>query len=288
MREVILPLVVIALIVTAMVARRVLRPFLSNSIALGAALSVIAYGALEVAPRVRELSFFQPLRVQLEPQASFGALSDGRPSEIAVQVYRGDRLIEERRIPALGQATTVPEGAKLRLEPLAAGKGYRVMAGASALGELSAEAVAKAGLGSAPAAEEETLPQVAEGPPPAIPEIDPALAPNDELPPGDLPVSAEIPSEPIEPTPEKPASEKTTTAKSSPPKSRANVRKVPARTQPSGADREVQLRARASQLSRQGDNCEASRLLREQGQEERTRALARELESRCRWGSRPQ
>jgi hypothetical protein len=288
MREVILPLAVIALVLTAIVARRVLRPFLSNSIALGAALSVVAYAALEIAPRVRQLSFFQPLRVQLEPPATFGALSDGRPSEIAVQVYRGDRLLEERRIPALGEPVEAPPGQPLRLERLASGTGYRVLAGTTPLGELSSEAVAKAGLGTQPDPDE-PLPQVAEGPAPdPVPEIDPALGATDGLAAADLPQAAEIPSEPIETTPAEPSSEKSAPARPPPVKRPSAVKKAPARAQLSAADREVELRARASQLSRRGDACGAGRLLREQGREERTVALARELEARCRWGPRDQ
>ena len=258
MREVILPLVVVALVAMAVIARRVLRPPLSSFIALCAGVSVVAYASLEVFPWVRSASFFQPIRVQIEPQTSFGTRADGQPTEIAVQIFRGTQLLDERRIPGLGKAVAPPPREPLRLEPLESG-GFRVMAGATSLGELSGEALAEAtgvGMellpdvdGSSPDANPEV--DLAEGPPPAKPEIDPA---------------ADVAAAPTRPRV-------------------ANVRRAPKRPA-SDADRELELRARASQLSRQGNNCEGGRLLREQAREERSLALARELEARCGWKAR--
>jgi hypothetical protein len=267
MRDVILPFVVIGLVATAVVARRVLRPALSTFIALWAGVSVLAYASLELYPWVRTVSFFQPIRVQVEPQAAFGARADGQPSEIAVQVFRGTQLLEEKRIPGLGKPAAPPAGEALRLEPLESGNGFRVMAGSTFLGELNGEALAEAGMGM------DLLP-LGE-PPEAKPEIDVAASGAPEAAP---------PSEGTAPAAESPASAEVAAA--APPRV-AKARRPPAkRAAQSEADREVELRARASKLSRQGSNCEGERLLREQGRDERTLALARELGARCRWSGR--
>jgi hypothetical protein len=266
MREFILPLVVVALVSAALLARRTLHPPLSGFAAFCAAVSLIAYAGLEVFPWVRGLSFFQPIRVQIEPQTSFGAQADGQPTEIAVQVFRGSQLLDEKRIPGLGKAATLPAREPLRLVPLDSGSGYRVMAGKTSLGELSGEALAEAGV------EVEMVPDVGGPPPEAKPEID--IAANDAIPPGDRTPAAELPSTPD-----------VASAPTAPTASKAKIR-LKKRPAASGEDREVELRARASQLSRQGSNCEGERLLREQGRDERSQALARELAARCSWKGR--
>jgi hypothetical protein len=267
MRDVILPFVVVGLIAAAVVARRVLRPALSTFIALCAVVSVVAYASLEVFPWVRSASFFQPVRVQIQPPTSFGATSDGQPAEISVQVFRGSQLLKEERIPGLGKAVAAPTREPLRLEPLKSGNGFRVMAGKTALGELSGEALAEAGVGG------DLLPDVGEPSPEPVPEVDIA--------------ASDVPPDP---------SATPGTAGSGPPVASgevapagprvAKVRRPARRTPPSEADRELELRARASQLSREGNNCEGERLLREQGRDERSQQLARELEARCRWKGR--
>ena len=217
MRELILPLVVIGLVATAVIARRVLRPPLSGLITTAAALIV---------PWVRGANFFMPIRVQIEPATSFGALPDGQPIEIAVQVYRGDRLLEERRIPGLGQAVQPPKREPLRLVPLESSGGYRVMAGSVSLGELSSDALADAGVGSDGVVAAELLPDVSGPPPEATPELDPTLDPAvaraDVAAKGD-PIPAARP----------PASPHTQTA-----------RKTSTRPPPSEPDRELESRCR--------------------------------------------
>ncbi len=257
MRDVILPLVVVALIAAALFARRMLRPPLSTFLALCAAVSLTAYAGLEVFPWLQTMSYFQPIRVQVEPQGSFGASADGQPIEIAIQVFRGTQLLDEKRIPRLGKAAALPPREPLRLEPLESG-GFRVMAGKTSLGELSGEAIAAAGVNT------ETFPSDLGQPPDVKPEID--IAENDA------------------PAPVDAAPAESRAAAASPRRVAKARRAAPVkRPVPSEADREVALRARASQLSRQGSNCEGGRLLREQGRDERTVALARELEARCRW-----
>jgi hypothetical protein len=257
MRDVILPLVVVLLIAVALFARRVLRPPLSTFLALCAAVSLIAYASLEVFPWVRTLSYFQPIRVQVEPQASFGASADGQPAEIAIQVFRGAQLLDEKRIPGLGKAASLPPREPLRLEPLESG-GFRVMAGKTSLGELSGEALAAAGVNA------ETFPPELGAPPDVNPEID--IAEND--------APASVGAAPAEPR---------AAPRATPPRVANARRSATPKRAATKEDREVELRARASQLSRQGSNCEGGRLLREQGRDERSLALARELEARCRW-----
>jgi hypothetical protein len=235
----------------------VLRPPLSTFLALCAAVSLIAYASLEVLPWVRSASYFQPIRVQIEPQGAFGASADGQPTEIAIQIFRGSQLLDEKRIPRLGKAASLPPREPLRLVPLESG-GFRVMAGKTSLGELSGDALAAAGVST------EELPSELGPPPDAKPEVDIAetAAP---APVGAAPAERKAAPKPIPPRMAK---------------VRRTAVKRPAQSE---ADREVELRARASQLSQQGSNCEGERLLRDQGRDERTLALARELQARCRW-----
>lgn len=276
MRDLILPLVVAALIGAALASRRTLRPPLSTFINLCAGVGLVAYVTLDVVPWIRSSTFFQPIRVQVEPAASFGAAADGQPTEIAVQVFRGSQLLGEKRIPGLGKAAPPPAREPLRLEPLESG-GFRVMSGKTSLGELSGDALAEAGVGG------DVLPDVGEPSPDARPEVD--LAGSELVLADEPPRAAELSAETAETAV---AQAQPPAARPAEPPARARVAKArrPARraAPQSEADRELELRARASQLSRQGNNCEGERLLRDQGRDERSLALARELGARCRWG----
>lgn len=138
--EYVFPLLLVALIVVAIASWRVVHP----PLALGFTAVVGAIGALyvlfSVIPHILDAT--DPTALPDVASAPFEATArDGRPNDMAIQLYRGTQLLGECALAGPGSAP-VRSTDPLRLERSARGSGFEVWSGATLVGDLPASALA--------------------------------------------------------------------------------------------------------------------------------------------------
>ena len=128
------PLLLVALIVLAIASWRVVHPPLALGLTLIIGASTAAYLSLRVIPRLVEAVEAPDVAAPFE-----ATNRDARPSEMAIQLYRGAQLVGHCALA--GPEAPPPPRGPLRVERAGAGKGYQVWSGATLIGDLPESAL---------------------------------------------------------------------------------------------------------------------------------------------------
>ena len=145
-----MPALIFALLVVSLISRQIFHKPVAHIPAVITVLVAAGYVGFDLVPR-----FVSPLlegvRVESVPATFYAVDEDGRETEVRVRLYRGDRLIDERRIaePAKpGTRTAARAAGPVALRPTDGG-GFVVVSDDKAVGTLSRDALEEVGLSPA-------------------------------------------------------------------------------------------------------------------------------------------
>ena len=138
------PLLIVALILLVVASWRVVHPPLALALTAVVGVCAVAYLFFSVIPRF--LAATDSLDVAAAP---FEATArDARPNDMAIQLYRGSRLLGECALADPDAAPAPIRSAEpLRIERGANGSGYQVWSGATLVGDLPESSLAALDLG---------------------------------------------------------------------------------------------------------------------------------------------
>jgi hypothetical protein len=131
------PLLLVTLIVLTIASWRVVQPPLALALSVVVAASAISYLSLSVIPRFRAAPELRDVA-----SAPFEATAyDARSNELAIQIYRGPKLVGSCELHR-DEAAPKPPAGPLRLERRATGQGFEVWSGATRVGSLPESSLA--------------------------------------------------------------------------------------------------------------------------------------------------